>query len=92
VVEFNVIANAVHLEKIIPAQKVVSNWIFGAVIAVIGLAIRLGGHWLARTSVGPDAWTTDPNNVQNYEGVGTIIFIFGLLLFAWICTVAMAGH
>ena len=64
------------------SQKVVSSWVFGAVIAFIGLVIRLGGHWLARVSVGSGAYTTDPHDVQNYEGIGTIILIFGLVLFA----------
>jgi hypothetical protein len=60
--------------------------VIGALVALGGLALRLGSHALATTweSLGPNAWggTTNPASERTYQVIGLTLFVFGLVLLA----------
>ena len=61
-------------------DKEKTAWGVASVFAITGLVLQLAADWLARKSIGPGAWTTDPDDVQNYQRIGAAIMVFGLVL------------
>ena len=61
-------------------DKEKTAWGVASVFAITGLVLQLAADWLARKSIGPNAWMTDPEAIQNYQRIGMAIMVFGLVL------------